>query len=242
MFSSFQQACARNDWLAVKQMIEGGASPDGGSGWPPICLCALKGAHRTALVLAANLCNVNRRTPAGLSAMEISAYEGHLDIMRLLYGCGARFSGEELLLAAKFGREEVVSFLLEVGPLREAPTALVRAAWRGHAPVVGHLLQAGVVPEEKALVGAAAGGHTRTCKLLVRGGATLTKVCLILAEGRGHEETARYLRRKGRPCAQCRALGPWKKCAACREVYYCSKECQKVHWQTHKASCVSTID
>lgn len=29
----------------------------------------------------------------------------------------------------------------------------------------------------------------------------------------------------------------FKKCSRCKKVYYCSKECQKRHWPTHKLSC-----
>lgn len=48
-------------------------------------------------------------------------------------------------------------------------------------------------------------------------------------------------------CAECNVpfwqeVGPWKKCkpcSGCREVYYCSKVCQKKHWSEHKMSCAS---
>jgi ankyrin repeat protein len=46
-------------------------------------------------------------------------------------------------------------------------------------------------------------------------------------------------------CAACGADGggvtatAFQRCARCKFVKYCSKECQRTHWRTHKASCVA---
>jgi ankyrin repeat protein len=46
-------------------------------------------------------------------------------------------------------------------------------------------------------------------------------------------------------CAACGADGggvtatAFQRCARCKCVKYCSKECQRTHWRTHKASCVA---
>lgn len=237
MFSPLQSACAKDEWWVAEALIQGGSDPDRGE-WPPICVCALKGAHKAACVLVANMCDVDLQTPAGLTACLISAHEGNLEILELLVECGARLSGEELLMAAKKGRAHLISFLMEMGPLHEAPLALVRAAYRGHAETVRCLLREGVIPEGKALIGAAAEGHTQVCKVLLRGGAPFMRVSLLLAERMGHEETARYLRRKGRRCAHCWGSNGLKKCGGCLEVYYCSKECQRIHWGLHREVCI----
>ena len=42
----------------------------------------------------------------------------------------------------------------------------------------------------------------------------------------------------GMMCANCDAMAN-KKCAACKFVVYCSKECQKKHWPVHKTVCKS---
>ena len=38
------------------------------------------------------------------------------------------------------------------------------------------------------------------------------------------------------PCAMC-GKDAASKCASCKRVAYCSKECQKSHWKSHKAEC-----
>lgn len=40
-------------------------------------------------------------------------------------------------------------------------------------------------------------------------------------------------------CVTCGEPSAAKKCSACKSVYYCSKECQKLHWFTHKTVCSS---
>ena len=39
------------------------------------------------------------------------------------------------------------------------------------------------------------------------------------------------------PCALCGKGGAQSKCADCRQVSYCSRDCQKAHWKTHKSVC-----
>ena len=38
-------------------------------------------------------------------------------------------------------------------------------------------------------------------------------------------------------CALCGKGGAKSKCADCRQVSYCSRDCQKTHWKTHKSVC-----
>lgn len=38
-------------------------------------------------------------------------------------------------------------------------------------------------------------------------------------------------------CAQCSKPNCTKRCSECKNIYYCSKECQKNHWNVHKKNC-----
>lgn len=43
-------------------------------------------------------------------------------------------------------------------------------------------------------------------------------------------------------CVVCHRQSNLSKCAACHSVYYCSKECQVLHWKVHKPFCNLPLD
>lgn len=52
-------------------------------------------------------------------------------------------------------------------------------------------------------------------------------------------EIEREFRNGLKRCVCCQRPGEWKlKCGRCKKAYYCGRECQKWHWNTHKQSCV----
>jgi tetratricopeptide (TPR) repeat protein len=44
--------------------------------------------------------------------------------------------------------------------------------------------------------------------------------------------------RKEIECDQCQTPNPAKRCSRCHTTFYCSVQCQKEHWKTHKADCI----
>lgn len=40
-----------------------------------------------------------------------------------------------------------------------------------------------------------------------------------------------------RVCATCAEVNATKKCAKCKAVQYCDRECQRIHWFVHKKEC-----
>lgn len=45
-------------------------------------------------------------------------------------------------------------------------------------------------------------------------------------------------------CANCKGVAtttstPLKRCTGCKKVFYCGRDCQKLHWKYHKVSCFS---
>lgn len=38
-------------------------------------------------------------------------------------------------------------------------------------------------------------------------------------------------------CSTCGEEKPDKKCSKCKEVQYCDRECQRLHWFMHKKTC-----
>lgn len=48
------------------------------------------------------------------------------------------------------------------------------------------------------------------------------------------EDTPKY-------CAHCAQVGCTERCGGCKEVYYCSTECQKADWKVHKTQCANIL-
>eukprot|EP01116_Phalansterium_solitarium_P003835 TRINITY_DN14666_c0_g1_i1.p1 TRINITY_DN14666_c0_g1~~TRINITY_DN14666_c0_g1_i1.p1 ORF type:complete len:222 (-),score=43.73 TRINITY_DN14666_c0_g1_i1:233-898(-) len=51
------------------------------------------------------------------------------------------------------------------------------------------------------------------------------------------DETEEYVME--RKCARCPKEGiKFQRCSRCKEVYYCSRDCQQRHWTVHKGECI----
>lgn len=42
-------------------------------------------------------------------------------------------------------------------------------------------------------------------------------------------------------CSHCNSSNPAFKCSSCKKVYYCSVECQKDDWKSHKCNCLKIV-
>jgi hypothetical protein len=41
------------------------------------------------------------------------------------------------------------------------------------------------------------------------------------------------------PCTQCGSTERVQKCSRCGNAFYCDRDCQRLHWPTHKQECVA---
>jgi hypothetical protein len=69
---------------------------------------------------------------------------------------------------------------------------------------------------------------------------------VLQTEVRGVDETNRprlVNRSRSRGCHVCGSCVGLKMCAKCKQVYYCSRECQRSDWRRHKAGeCVAPVE
>ncbi len=42
-------------------------------------------------------------------------------------------------------------------------------------------------------------------------------------------------------CSNCKCQEALKKCSSCKKVYYCSIDCQIIHWNIHRSYCKHII-
>jgi len=135
--------------------------------------------------------------------------------------------------AAFKGHTDIVKHLVEeLGSdvdLRNAQgeTPLVLAAMYDHADTVEYLLQKGANPR------ATVGGH-RSLLDQVKMAFVPNDECVRLIEEALNPKGNAPLK-----CAVCRAPAD-KRCARCKSAAYCSQECQRKDWKTHKATCVAS--
>jgi ankyrin repeat protein len=203
---------------------------------------------------------VNQAKHNGATPLHIAAQIGHLDGVRALVtelGADVNQAKQDgatpLLIAAQNGHLEVVRALVtEMGAdvnqaEQNGSTPLCVAAEQGHLEVVRALVaelgadvnqatQDGVTP----LMVAAAMQHEHLAKWLARHGANIS----LSSEDYGKasnlarsNDLAQWLESKS-SCANPECVeGSEKRCARCRKVRYCSRECQVAHYRIHKATC-----
>ncbi|TCD61252.1 hypothetical protein EIP91_008701, partial [Steccherinum ochraceum] len=88
--------------------------------------------------------------------------------------------------------------------------------------------------------------RARLAKFLERPNEPPHPVSLALGKGWFEERllTDREIEKSYRRCSKCGDQGPQVKlslCSQCKQVFYCSKQCQKAHWPEHKGFCRGII-
>ena len=174
----------------------------------------------------------------GRSVLHSAAFAGNYEVAVRLAEGGADIDATDnagsspLSLSAQQGHLKTLKYLVEKGAnincAMKGDTALYYAALRGHLEVIQFLVlnradmtvgRSGWSPLEAAF----AEGHSEIVDLLLKAGAR-------------YEEIGTAMR-------QCKACGKIDdrnmKCRGCEVVHYCSAECQKKDWKTHKVQCKS---
>eukprot|EP01084_Bolivina_argentea_P022855 42511_1 len=67
--------------------------------------------------------------------------------------------------------------------------------------------------------------------------AIIAPSCYRNSYGNGNELSLTLMTKWKRMCGSCEGNVAMKRCGACKHVYYCSKECQRNDWKTHKIYC-----
>jgi ankyrin repeat protein len=149
----------------------------------------------------------NATNEHGVSALHLTARDGHVKLIKLLIDHGAkvnvkdRSGGTPLQDAAGSDSTEAVELLLNSGAKPDS-SALAQACWLGRTDTVLLLMIAGVRPDE-GLASAAQGGHVELVRLLLAKGVNVNHkadsgvTALHMAALQGGLKTVRLLLEKG---------------------------------------------
>jgi serine/threonine-protein phosphatase 6 regulatory ankyrin repeat subunit B len=200
-------------------------------GLTPVQIAAANG-HVPVLEVLVTADNVDLQTEHGFTAVMAASMNGRLDAVKFLARRGARLdlstnsAFTALHLASENGHLAVVKFLVRTCKVRAEPltmqqcTPLMCATQSKHVPVIKWLVRrAGAKPRTGSECGSA-------LDMALKGAETEPAMVSV----------AQWLERE---CSHCQEWGR-KRCDGCERVYYCNKECQRLHWKQHAGFCTRT--
>ena len=195
----------------------------------PMLLAAENGDAVTVQQLLDGGADVNEARPdTGETPLYTAAQNDKLDVVRRLVTNGADLNKAltdgrtPLYVAADKGFLEVVRCLIV-----------------GHADVNAARSDGGATP----LVAAAQNGHYNVALILLKAGAIQAMASAGVESPAQLVSDPRMLQLLARwRCAACaRQLSKETTCTRCRQVSYCSRDCQRGHWAHHKAACNEAV-
>jgi serine/threonine-protein phosphatase 6 regulatory ankyrin repeat subunit B len=200
----------------------------------------------------------------GLTPVQIAAANGHVPVLKVLATCDNMDLQTEhgftaVMAASMNGKVEAVKFLASRGArldlsTNSAFTALHLASENGHLAVVKFLVRKCKVRVDPLtmqqctpLMCATQSKHVAVIKWLVRhagakprtGSQCGSALDMAIKAAQTEPVMERVVQWLERECGQCQEWGR-KRCDGCHRVYYCNKECQKLHWKQHAKFCART--
>lgn len=161
-------------------------------------------------------------------AFVITAKNGHQEVVQLLLQKGANLN-KALLIAIRDNLFDIANWLLENGADVNCKDT------NNYTPLMAALVKY----EESQKSSDISTAETRKSFIwsLLKAGAKVNKTVVEWAKKAGLKQAAELLKY----CKVCKALGTDQlkllRCCKCKQVNYCSKQCQKIDWKSHKLIC-----
>ncbi|KIJ50946.1 hypothetical protein M422DRAFT_59022 [Sphaerobolus stellatus SS14] len=228
MLSDFGLACFLGLYDEVKQLIENGIAPD-------IC------GHETPYRLGYLTLVVHGRS----RIVMVPFATRHADIARFLIKAGAPTEQEDIALYTALAHAtlrdglaiDVARVLLEEGANpnhrnKYGAVPVLEACIHGSLKCIDLLLEFGADPTIADADGRSAGD------IHLQAGPQVSALFMKWERKRSGAAPAAFEEKRCDGCGKPPGRGlVLRLCSRCRTTRYCTPECQRLHWQTHKASC-----
>jgi ankyrin repeat protein len=266
MFNELMKASALGNVAQIKSLVAGGVDVETQDdlGWRPIHMAAERGQPKSVRALAKLGADLNAPDSKGTLPLYWAAIMGHVETVKVLVEVGAdtealmsvgglHFKITPLQFAVCQRKLGAIRVLAQCGADVDASAddgnkAVHLAAMNDQEDVMVLLWELGadlsaalVPPADLQLMSA------NSSSVCVNGFTPLQLSVEYknVAVARVIKELQHTTPPPPGACAACGADGggvdatAFQRCARCKCVKYCSKECQRTHWRTHKASCVA---